>query len=1187
VVRTFDVDARQVDGEIVHYLVMEYVEGQSLRELLRELGSVPEAMCREIARQVADGLAAIHALRIVHRDIKPENILITTDHEVRIMDLGVAKVLESTITVAHAGQFAGSMLYGAPEQFGAGGVGPSADLYSLGVTLYELATGDHPFRRDNQAAVIDAHLHHSPASAAERNPELTPFFSELIARLVAKNPEDRFGSAQLLHLAMEEAEQSAWWIATESELQTIEESRPRIPVRRETALHGRTALLERLRATWGGVREGRGGIVLLEGEAGIGKSRVLDEFVRDLPSGEKHILYGSYPPSGGLGGISDAIVGKFGDAALADAVRPYLESTPLLVPGFTSLVRQSGASTDGEAISWGAFMAVCVHLMRSLAEERPLLWMIDDLHFAPQESRDLVFALARAVVGHRALIVVTSRPGLPEDELAHLSRLEHFERFTLQRLGAREVVELLRGALRSESLANKLGGVIAYKSDGVPFFIFEMIRGLEQGQFIERRPDGSYVQSQVVENIEVPSAVLDLIQGRLRDLDKEQREILDVGSVQGLRFDPSLVADVLEMKRVHVLQHLAQIERQTGLIRGSVGGVEFDQHQIHEVLYVTLLPELRAEYHRLLADAYAARISGDPTDADSAFIASHQLRGSEPERGLPYLLPALDHLTRNYRNEALVELAGRALELGNKLDVRQRVDILLRQASRLGLLGRREQQRRALDSATAYADESGDAVLQTRTRVALAGHLMNTSELKEAVDAAQRAISLASDGDCRARAEGALGRALLQLSRFAEARPHLVRQLELARGDPAGEADACGDLGLLEKSVGNYADARPHFERQMALALESEDRHAEATASGNLGTICKVVGQFHGCPDEARALFAESLEISREIGNRLGEARASGHLGLIAKGAGRYEEAVTCFERSRALAHEVGDVHGVMIAAGNLGNVEFDLGRYEQALARFEEWRETATKIGDRQAEVVALGNLGNALQALGRLEDALDRFEQARTSARAIGDREGEAIARADLGILRTQLGDPGRAKDLLEQSLVIVRELGLPRSEAYALHGLGAVAEQEGDSETAARRLSAARDIYHAIHFAAGGAETELALGKLDAQSEQGRKHLELALKTAQQLDLPTVFVIAACTLGTADAAQLLAQHEDRMSLRSRMEAHFQLGDEHLEQAHALLTELRAGAPETHRTSIVENVPLHREIAHAWDVR
>ncbi|MHC4451371.1 MAG: serine/threonine-protein kinase [Planctomycetota bacterium] len=1014
VVRTFDLDARQVEGEIVHYLVMEYVEGQSLRELLRELGSVPEAMLREIARQVADGLTAIHALRIVHRDIKPENILITTDHDVRIMDLGVAKVLESAITVAHAGQFAGSMLYGAPEQFGSDAVGPSADLYSLGVTLYELATGEHPFRRDTQAAIIDAHLHYLPPSAADRNPELTPFFSELIARLVAKNPKDRFGSAQLLHLAMEETEQSAWWIAAESELQTVEESRPRIPVRRETALHGRVELLERLRATWSAVREGRGGIVFLEGEAGIGKSRVLDEFVRDLPSGEKHILYGSYPPSGGLGGLSDAIVGKFGDAGLADAVRPYLTSTPLLVPGFTSLVRQSGASTDGAAISWSAFMAVCVQLMRSLAEERPLLWMIDDLHFAPQESRDLVLALARAVVGHRALIIVTARPGLPEDELAHLSRLEHFERFALQRLGAREVVELLRGALRSESLANKLGGVIAYKSDGVPFFIFEMIRGLEQGQFIERRPDGSYVQSQVVENIEVPSAVLDLIQGRLRDLDKEQREILDVGSVQSLRFDPSLVADVLDMKRVHVLQHLAQIERQTGLIRGSVGGVEFDQNQIHEVLYVTLLPELRAEYHRLLAGAYAARISGDPSDADSAFIAVHQLRGSEPERGLPYLLPALDHLTRNYQNEALVELAGRALKLEDKLDARQRVDILLRQASRLGLLGRREQQRRALDSATAHADESGDAVLQARTRVALAGHLMDTSELKEAVEASQRAIFVASDGECRARAEGALGRALLHLSRFAEARPHLERQLELAQAsrDPGGEADACGDLGLLEKSVGNYAEARPHFERQMALALESKDRHAEATASGNLGTICKVVGQFHeaseflerhralarevgdrlgessatgnlglvlknlGCPEEARALFAESLEISREIGNRLGEARAAGHLGLIAKGAGRYEEAGTYFERSRALAHEVGDVHGVMIAAGNLGNVEFDLGRYEQALARFEEWRETATKIGDRQAEVVALGNLGNALQALGRSEQALDRFE-------------------------------------------------------------------------------------------------------------------------------------------------------------------------------------------------------------------
>ncbi|MHC4974855.1 MAG: serine/threonine protein kinase [Planctomycetota bacterium] len=152
VVRTLDCDQLVVEGTPHSYLVMEYVEGKSLRELLDELGTIPETLLREIAVQTAAGLCAIHAAGIVHRDLKPENVLITDDHEIRVMDLGVAKLQEATVAITMEGQFAGSVLYAAPEQFGAGVVGPAADRYSLGVMLHELSTGHNPFRRDDVRA---------------------------------------------------------------------------------------------------------------------------------------------------------------------------------------------------------------------------------------------------------------------------------------------------------------------------------------------------------------------------------------------------------------------------------------------------------------------------------------------------------------------------------------------------------------------------------------------------------------------------------------------------------------------------------------------------------------------------------------------------------------------------------------------------------------------------------------------------------------------------------------------------------------------------------------------------------------------------------------------------------------------------------------------------------------------------
>ena len=106
----------------------------------------------------------------------------------------------------------------------------------------------------------------------------------------------------------------------------------------------------------------------------------------------------------------------------------------------------------------------------------------------------------------------------------------------------RQVILLLQDAFRSVALAEKLGGRIALKSDGVPFFVFEMIRGLKEGQFITQLPDGTYVESKVINEIEVPSAVKDLIEARIRDISREEREVLDVGAVLGFDFDPDLVA---------------------------------------------------------------------------------------------------------------------------------------------------------------------------------------------------------------------------------------------------------------------------------------------------------------------------------------------------------------------------------------------------------------------------------------------------------------------------------------------------------------------------------------------------------------------------------------------------------------------------------------------------------------------
>ena len=120
VVPTYDAGVHARKGQYLHYLVMEYVEGQTLRALLGEMGRVPEELCRHVAREVAKG-STPSTPRVVHRDLKPENVLITQDEVVKVMDLGVARLQDEALRLSQAGQFVGSVLYAAPEQIERGG----------------------------------------------------------------------------------------------------------------------------------------------------------------------------------------------------------------------------------------------------------------------------------------------------------------------------------------------------------------------------------------------------------------------------------------------------------------------------------------------------------------------------------------------------------------------------------------------------------------------------------------------------------------------------------------------------------------------------------------------------------------------------------------------------------------------------------------------------------------------------------------------------------------------------------------------------------------------------------------------------------------------------------------------------------------------------------------------------------
>ncbi|MCC7137194.1 MAG: serine/threonine protein kinase [Planctomycetes bacterium] len=201
VVRVHGTGEATVAGAHVPYLVMERVVGRTLREALDADGPLPQARLLEVARQAARALAAVHAAGVVHRDLKPENLLWTDEGTLRLLDLGVVR-LDGEARLTREGQFVGSLRYASPEQCAGRDVGPTSDLYALGVVLFELATGHPPFQGPGALATIRQHLETPPPRLLDRAPSLAPAFAAIVDRLLEKDPAARFPSAEALERAL-------------------------------------------------------------------------------------------------------------------------------------------------------------------------------------------------------------------------------------------------------------------------------------------------------------------------------------------------------------------------------------------------------------------------------------------------------------------------------------------------------------------------------------------------------------------------------------------------------------------------------------------------------------------------------------------------------------------------------------------------------------------------------------------------------------------------------------------------------------------------------------------------------------------------------------------------------------------------------------------------------------------------
>jgi tetratricopeptide (TPR) repeat protein len=908
--------------------------------------------------------------------------------------------------------------------------------------LYELATGHHPWSGAGMSEITTRILVTEPKRIGTLNPQVSAFFEELVHRLLAKSPEGRFASAGEVLAILTEGERSEWWSERSNALRETG-TRPlrRMRVPRETEIHGREEPLAALGDAYRRAVEGEGQVVLVQGEAGIGKSRLMDEIIARLhdEGEEPYTLFGSCPPvptASATGAFSMAFREHFGESVLPGALEARLGDMPLLLPAFAALLRGEPPPEGRTPISGDAVHTLFVNLTTALARERPTILIIDDLHFASEEGRGLFALLGLAAAQARVLLIGTARRELDEEWVAEIERLPHGRRLHLDRLDVDEIGALLVECLGSETAARALANEVHRKSDGNPYFAFEIVRGLKETRRLVRNAKGAWSTAGLIGEIEIPSTVTELILARIGTLDPEDRDLLDAAACAGFEFDPRVLAGALGRPVVPVLRHLARIERGTRLIRSAGRRFQFDQLQVRATLYEALPPPLRTEYHAAFAETLlAAHADGPPDGAAAAELCSHLLRGDLGAKALPFLTGALSHLADTGRRGDAIELIDMALDPGDFLSEAERVRLLIRAAHYHGVLGHRAREGRAIEEAARRADALADLPLLLESRKRLVWHHWSLAEYEPARAAAQEALEFArriGDRSQVAVAFGDAGGIGNETGDFEEALAAYEHQAEAGKelGDRTIEVIGIANAGLSLQYLGRYAEALQRFEESLEISHELESQLMNALAMLNLGRLEALLGDTAA----AGTLLDDCLPLIRSLGERRPEGYTLHRLGEVAEQEGRPDDAESLYRAALSLRRTIRYPTGIAETLLGLGRLLIATGRTDEAGEVLAEAADLAGTLGLRGEGVLAACHLarlpeGDGSAARAALADGeekmriADRMEAHFALYRALGER-GDLRAAADLADHLVEHAPPDR-RDAMREGVPILRAI------------------------------------------------------------------------------------------------------------------------------------------------------------------
>ena len=829
---------------------------------------------------------------------------------------------------------------------------------------------------------------------------------------------------------------------------------------RLTPFVARRAELAALQRAGAAALGGAGRMILVSGDPGSGKSRLVHEFLRELRTESWIVLRcGAMPfplnaPYAMLAMLLGAWLGLDEHEAVAAerlgaAVERWQGAGRWVYPALATILDLPVDDPEWRALDPDArrrhTLDAITSWVASLCRERALLLVFEDVHWADSESAAILSLLARAAGPMKLMILATRRLG---EEGGFIDE-SHAATVGLDPLPPEAAREMLVYLLGEDPDLESLRKLLVEKTGGIPFFLEETTRALTETGAVDGTA-GGYRRRVRVDDIRVPSTVGLVLSSRIDRLPPSEKELLQIASVIGHEVPVELLQAVADLPRAEVEVRILGLER-AGFLRAGPSGLVFEHMLTRDVAYESLLMSRRRTQHQRVVEAL--EISGAE---QLHLLAHHAFQGALWEKALDYLRQASSRALEVSAYTEAISLLEQALETlthlpGSAEYLTLGVDVRLAMRAALAATGGFGRIRQVIDEAKALATELADSRRLGVIAISEATIHNHLGDCGAAVVAGKLALGMAAelaDQSLSISARIFVGQAHLWRGELAELRS-VLGELEWTKGPlrfRRFDTTATGSIlwvttfAAAEAFAGRFGEAERLVDDALTIAAETERPYDLLLAGWYRGRVLSYRG------DMAKALevLRETYALSESLDIRFWTPAAAMLIGFVQIEAGRATEGIDILARALSAYRSKSHIQGTVWSLAYLGFARLHEGDCRAAAALGAEALEIAVGRDYRIVEVMTRRLLGTAAGRLGSVAESEEYFAAAMTHAEALGLRPELAHCLFERGQLLRQLAQPAQARAELGRAAALYAEMGMAFWQAKAAAALDEVADQ-----------------------------------------------------------------------------------------------------------------------------------------------